>query len=118
MAATDGTQLNLGLAGDLVSDEDMTGLPRGVADVPQLGSGNANYKVERTKVAVGRYGHDDGDAEPDSPLWVGMRRERLVLETEMLARLDANAMSMQRRCYERVGLSDRRGRTAERGNVR
>jgi hypothetical protein len=105
--ATDGTQLNVGVAGDLVSDEDLTGQPRGTSAVPQLGAPNAGYKVERTKIAIGDYGQDAGDAAAATGLPVRTLFERQALE-EIVIRETQNGMN---------ALADARGRSGSRGSV-
>lgn len=87
---------------DLVSTEDMTGRPRGTADAPQLGTTAGNYKLGRSKIAVGGYGADQGDASFDSPLPVGMRAERQQLELIRVREMDASLYSLMTRGQERV----------------
>lgn len=86
---SDGTPLNPGVGGDLISDEDLTGEPRLSPAVPQLSSAQAAYKLERTKVAVGPYGTDRGDVDLDGrPFPVEMGAERRLLEAHALLLLD------------------------------
>lgn len=86
----DGTQLTLGAGGDLVSDEDLTGLPRGSPLLPQVGAANGNYKLERTKIVVGAYGQDAGDATFDAPLPAESRTQRQLAELAGLMSQDNN----------------------------
>jgi hypothetical protein len=116
---TDGTTLNTGAGGDLVSDEDLTGQPRQSADVPQIGAGNANYKLERTKVAVGKYGQDRGDVDIDGrPFPVEMGVERRLMEAQEQLAIDNLATSMRTRMSERppiMRFSARCGRAGREG---
>jgi hypothetical protein len=102
MATTDGTQLNPGTAGDLVSDEDMTGQSRLSPLVPQLGTVNAGYKIERTKIAIGAYGSDAGDVTPDAPLAVRTSAERWSLEWLRMNTSDSHSVALIKRSSERV----------------
>lgn len=100
---SDGTPLNLGSGGDLISDEDMTNQPRQSPLVPQLGATNAGYKIERTKLVVGPYGYDYGDPTQDQPLPVESRADRQRLELMQLSAIEARYASLQTRSQERTG---------------
>lgn len=103
---SDGTLLSPGTAGDLISDEDMTGIPRQSALLPQLSASNANYKIERTKIAIGDVDYDSGDATPGNALPVRMLFERQSLE-------DQTVLMLQAPLNDRRGLSGSRNRTAD-----
>jgi hypothetical protein len=99
---SEGTALNNGIGGDGISDEDITGLPRlggVIPSVPIVPSGASNVKLERTKVVVGDFGLDGGDAGHDNPLpahdyW---SRELLERMTRLLGGAEAE------RTYSRGG---------------
>jgi hypothetical protein len=87
---SEGTQLNVGLSGDIVSDEDISGQPRLGGVVPSIPlAGVAGVKLERTKIAVGPFGVDSGDAIADSPLYVGDEHLRDLTE-RLLSRIGSN----------------------------
>jgi hypothetical protein len=102
---TDGTLLNpvQATGGDLVSDEDMTGAPRLSSLVPQLGAVNASYKVERTKIALGDYDTDRGDASSDGgrPMPMETFVERRLQEEQYLRATEAQYAKLTRRTSER-----------------
>jgi hypothetical protein len=101
--STDGTTLNSGSGGDLVSDEDLTGLVRQSPAVPQLGAANAAYKIERTKIVIGEYGQDRGDVSSDGgrPFPVETFAERRMLEVNTAVAIDTLARDAVRRQRER-----------------
>jgi hypothetical protein len=110
MASTDGTALNPGANGDLISDEDMTGQPRQDSKLPQLGSANASYKNERTKIAIGPYGSDFGDAAPGTGLDVRTYQERVALEESMIRDTDCRMATLSSSDRgRRIQLVDARG---------
>jgi hypothetical protein len=75
--------------------EDMTGLNRQSPDVPSLSNTNVpNYEIARTKVAVGRFQQDQGDASFDYPLPAESRNERQRLELASLANQDHGILSI------------------------
>jgi hypothetical protein len=99
---TDGTQTSLGVGGDLIADEDLTGQPRLSPLVPQLGTTNAGYKIERTKIAVGDYSQDRGDASAEGAgIPVEDNRVRRMLELDQLRQLDEAQLLRTRRHAER-----------------
>lgn len=102
---SDGTQLNLGTTGDLIITEDH-------ADVEGRhisGLTDDDYKMPRSKIAVGPLGSDQGDADKSNPLYIEDRESRRLAEDMMLAALNAQQVSMCVRSYCKVTLSDRRG---------
>lgn len=97
----DGTVLG---TAEVISDEFIdpaTGCRRD-PNIPGTG-----YKMPRSKIAVGPYGQDHGDATPDRPLPVEAHVERRLRELEMLQLRD-NCPG-QRYSFERQQLSDSRG---------
>lgn len=104
MATTDGTLVQTGSSGDLVSDEDMTGGPRLSPLVPQLGAANAGYKIERTKIVVGDYGTDRGDVSSDGgrPFPVETFVERRLQEEQYLRGIELEYLALRRRDGERA----------------
>jgi hypothetical protein len=82
----DGTQLG---TSEIISDEYID---------PVLGCRVNNnlpataYKAPRSKIAIGPYGQDWGDAMPDTPLYVESRNERLLVE---LAGMRDRGIAMQ-----------------------
>lgn len=105
--ATDNTTLNPGTGGDVIATEDFpVGAQRLTSDSPLT-----DYKLGRSKIAVGDYGDDAGDAGPHQGLPVQLTRERWALE-EMACRAAENALetSTDRRGFaSRPTLMDRRG---------
>src|SRR5579862_565027 len=101
---TDGTLVQTGSAGDLVSDEDMTGSPRLSPLVPQLGATNAGYKIERTKLVVGDYDTDRGDISSDGgrPLPVETFVERRLQEEQYLRETELQYATLRQRSSERI----------------
>lgn len=67
------------------------------------------YKMPRSKIAVGAYGQDWGDAAPTTPLDVESKNERSVLEKMMLQQQLESVATMQRYSQETVSLVDARG---------
>lgn len=99
----DGTLLNTGVGGDLISDEDMTGTPRLSATVPQLASAQAGYKIERTKIAIGPYDQDRGDVDIDArALPVETAAERRLLEATAALTIDHVRLASTTRQRERA----------------
>lgn len=112
---SDNTTINQGLTGDAIATEEvLTQEPqRGDARLPET-----TYKMPRSKIAVGTYGRDDGDAGPGNELEVVSRQERRLAEETMLAAIDSTQSICQTRCYERTSPLDRRGGTGQRGTRR
>jgi hypothetical protein len=67
------------------------------------------YKLPRSKIAVGPYGQDGGDAMPDTPLAVESRAERWILEIESLRHRTASIAQFQKFAMETIPLCDSRG---------
>ncbi len=99
----DGTVLG---TGEIISDEyvDPTTGTRRDPNLPVIG-----YKLPRSKIAVGPYGQDGGDATPDNALPVESRAERLYLEHQALRERERSAQLVQRQQTERLPLVDARG---------
>ena len=99
----DGTQLG---TSEIISDEYID---------PVLGSRRdpnqqpGPYKLPRSKIAIGPYGQDLGDAANDSPLPVESRAERQALEHQSLVVRYEAAQMMTRYSTETVSLVDSRG---------
>lgn len=92
-----------------------------VVQLPPEGSGKSVYTIELTKtingvptiveMEVATISDSTGSIVDD------FRQTRRREEIAMLAQLDARAMDMVRRHYERIYLTDRRG-NVERGTLR
>lgn len=67
------------------------------------------YKVPRSKIVVGPYGQDWGDASADLPLPVESRAERLMLEQAALRDRQYSSIEFTRYSGETVPLADSRG---------
>lgn len=116
----DGTPLNGGSGGDTISDEafsDNSGVttgasqtPRGLDDLPDTA-----YKLPRSKIAVGPYDSDGGDAIAVSGLPVQTYYERRCLEDQIIRDIDRNMYAGQTHGKERIGMCDRRGGSGQRG---
>jgi len=127
---SDGTQLSPGTLGDIVSDEDMGGIPRQDSRLPQLGNPQAapappimdantataaaTYKLERTKIAQGFYGQDAGDADGYSGLGVRSYFERQALEETAIRETEVRMLEIG---SDRRGSSGREWRLDARGGV-
>lgn len=99
--ATDGTQLNpFGVAGgDVISTEDMpVGAARLSPNTPLT-----DYKLPRSKIALGTYDQDSGDVTEQNPMPVKMMYERGLLEYQYLQQADSERYALQTRSRERVG---------------
>lgn len=121
--ATDGTSLSPGAGGDLITSEDMSGNPRLSPLVPQLGAANAGYKIERTKIVIGAYDQDRGDATEQAGLPVEDNRVRRLQEAILLQAIRDTQISTTlrwrweprelssagRRAGERIGRAGRDG---------
>lgn len=106
----DGTVINATTAtgGDTIATEELAATASGGARLKD-GLPVTAYKVPRSKIAVGSYDEDAGDASPTNPLAVGTLSERRSLETMDVAARDAASATNVRRCFERSSMSDRRG---------
>ena len=108
----DGTQLG---TGEVITDEYID---------PMLGCRVVNalpptpYKMPRSKIAVGPYGQDWGDASDDNPLPVESRGERLILEMQAIRDREATFRAMQRYASESAALIDSRGHAISNRGVR
>lgn len=106
----DNTTLNPGIAGDEITTESLEdGEGRGIAGLP-----TDDYKLPRSKIIVGPYGRDDGDATHDRPLPVESRAERWAAERAMLQSMEVQPT----RAGERGSSVDRRGNGGWRGTTR
>lgn len=76
------------------------------------------YKLPRSKIAIGPYGQDGGDASPDQPLPTESRAERLLIEVQALRDRDTANQYIARRAGETVSLSDSRGHDLSTRGVR
>ena len=106
----DGTQLG---TGEVISDEYIDPQTGGRRDgnLPATG-----YKVPRSKIAVGPYGQDWGEASEFYPLQVSDAIARRLKEIETMRDVDEGRLQLVRFSAERVSMSDNRGRhTAIRG---
>lgn len=99
----DGTQLG---TGEVISDE-YVDPSVGVRRDPNLPP--AAYKLARSKIAVGPYGQDQGDATPDVPLPVESRAERWALELASLRDRERAVEQLSRSSADRYALCDARG---------
>ena len=101
----DGTQLG---TSEVISDEYIDPTMQSVRREPLLPV--TGYKLPRSKIAVGAYGEDCGDATPDQPLATESRLERQMAELATIRQRDAVVMQMARYSTEYVSLIDARGR--------
>ncbi len=76
------------------------------------------YKMPRSKIAVGPYGQDFGDASADYPLPTESRAERQLLETQSLRQRFVALTQLQRYAQETVPLADARGHDMSTRGVR
>ena len=99
----DGTQLG---TSEIISDEyiDPNQQVRRDQNLPATA-----YKAPRSKIAVGPYGQDWGDATHDQPLTTESRAERHVLEILSLRERDQSLSLLQRSIGESFTLADSRG---------
>jgi hypothetical protein len=96
--ATDSTTLNPGAGGDVIATEDMpAGSARATSDVP-----TTEYKLPRSKLAVGSYGQDAGDVTHENPLPVESREQRQIEENLLLVTMDTQRFTLASRGRERV----------------
>jgi hypothetical protein len=106
----DGT--NVG-TGEVISDEyvDPSTGQRRDSNLPPTG-----YKVPRSKIAVGRYGDDLGDATADQALEIHSRSARQFEEILALRGRDQGIDTFMKSSAENTGLADSRGHhIAQRG---
>jgi hypothetical protein len=111
----DNTALNPGVGGDNISTEDQpAGTQRGDAALPLV-----DYKMPRSKIAIGPYDLDLGDAGQYLPLPVQTLRERGIMEEQMISarRLALSTLST-RSSYERTTSLDSRFNYSSRGYSR
>jgi hypothetical protein len=96
----------LGPGGDVISDEylDPNQPVRREGLLPP-----GAYKLPRSKIAVGPYGQDWGDASADLPLQVESRAQRQLAELDSLRTRQATLQAMARYAGETISLSDARG---------
>ena len=100
----DGTQLG---TGEVISDEYIDikeGTRRDPAQPPTA------YKVPRSKIAIGPYGQDWGDASEAFPLQTHDAYLRRVHELEYLRGMDESRAGLATFAQERCNLADSRGR--------
>lgn len=71
---SDNTTLNTGTGGDVIATEDIANANQQDADQPLP---SPEYKIARSKIAVGAVDQDIGDAGPDAPLHV---RDLLLIQ--------------------------------------
>ena len=96
--ATDGTTMNQGSGGDTIATEDMpVGTPRGDQNLPLT-----DYKLGRSKIAVGPYDQDLGDATSDRPLPVESRAQRQLAELAFVRQIDQQRTAFATRSRELV----------------
>ena len=100
----DGTQLG---TGEIISDEYIDPEDGARRDPAQPGTG---YKLPRSKIAVGPYGQDWGDASEFTPLMTHDAYLRRVHELEFLRDLDEQRSGLTTFAQERFNLADSRGR--------
>ena len=67
------------------------------------------YKLPRSKIAVGPYGQDQGDASEMLPLYVREQSLLRIAELERLRDREEGMALMQRYAQETVSLADSRG---------
>ena len=99
----DGTTLG---TSEVIADEFIDPTYGGRQDRNQPVTG---YKMPRSKIAVGVYGQDWGDASPDQPLAAESRNERWYLEMESLRNRVLTMTSFQRYAQETLSCVDSRG---------
>lgn len=103
---SDNVELNPGTGGATIATENQPLYgQRGSSDVPATA-----YELPRSKIAVGTYGVDAGDASRALPFPVQTFGERQFLELMLLSQLDTARMAQARRGRERIPtLCDRGG---------
>ena len=108
----DGTSLG---TGEIISNEYIDPAQGGRTD-PDLPP--AAYKLPRSKIAVGDFGIDGGDASYSNPLPVDSRGQRQQGEIDDLRNREEQMLNLQRFAYETFSMVDRRGRTFATRGVR
>jgi hypothetical protein len=109
----DGTTLG---TAEIISDEYIDPTEQAVRGEPLLPV--TGYKLPRSKIAVGQYGIDMGDATADQPLHTESRLERQMAEIATIRQRDTYVMQMQHYSTEYVSLIDARGRHIDSRGVR
>lgn len=102
----DNTNLGTGeiVASEAIEDE------AGFRRDPNLPDSSAGvYKIPRSKIAVGSYGKDDGDATHDNPLPVESREERRRMELAALRDREESLLAYCQHHEETPEYIDRRG---------
>ncbi len=100
----DGTQLG---TSEVIADEYIDPTEQAVRVEPLLPV--TAYKLPRSKIAVGPYGVDGGDAAPFNALPVESRQERLIGELVALRGRDTEAMTLMKFQAEQITYADARG---------
>jgi hypothetical protein len=100
----DGTQLG---TGEVISDEYIDVNVGGRRDEDQPPTA---YKLPRSKIAVGPYGQDWGDATEATPLQVSDAVSRRIAELSHMRDIDEQRQAFQNYAQERCSLADLRGR--------
>ena len=93
----DGTQLG---TSEVIADEYIDPTEQAVRLEPLVPV--TGYKLPRSKIAVGPYGVDGGDAAPFNALPVESRQERLIQEQLSVSARDAQCISLQKFAAETV----------------
>ena len=109
----DGTQLG---TSEVISDEYIDPTEQSVRREPLLPV--TGYKLPRSKIAVGPYGQDWGDAVADQPLQTESRAERQALEIASLRERMWAQQSLQIGYAERLYSADARGHDISTRGVR
>ena len=102
--ANDNTQLG---TAEVISDEYIDPTAQVVRRDPNLPQ--TAYKVPRSKIAVGPYGQDHGDASDNLPLPVSDARAQRIEECERLRDRESAMTTFLQAHDERVSLCDNRG---------
>ena len=109
----DGTQLG---TSEVIADEYIDPTMQEVRAEPLLPV--TPYKLPRSKIAVGPYGTDGGDAAPDRPLYVEGVQQRRIDELRSLREKTQMMANLQRFAEELVPLADGRGHDMSTRGVR
>lgn len=91
---------------DTIADEyiDATTGGRGIQRLP-IGA----YKLPRSKIAIGQYGVDNGDATQDTPLYVESAAERRLAEFNYIQQHQAYCNALRVYARETITPHDSRG---------
>jgi hypothetical protein len=100
----DGTQLG---TSEVIADEYIDPTMQEVRQEPLLPV--TGYKLPRSKIAVGQYGIDGGDAAPDRPLYTESVQQRRLDETRGLRERTLTMVGLQMLSSETIPLMDARG---------